>query len=103
MLGEANALKEIGDLNMKRDQLQKAEGWYLKSLKVLEEEKPNRVLGSVHEGMGHMYWQAEKIPEAIESFTQAQAIYAALFYHMGYDHMAHVLKRLKNISRAKLK
>ncbi len=103
VLGEANALKEIGDLSMKQDQFQKAENWYQKSLKVLEEEKPNRVLGSVHEGMGHMYWQAEKIPEAIESFTQAQAIYAALYYHMGYDHMAHVLKRLGNISRAKLK
>ena len=94
VLGEAHALKGIGDLNIKQDQLQKAEGWYMKSLAVLRQEKPNRVVGSVHEGMGHMYWQAEKIPEAIDSFKQAQAIYATLHYNMGYDHMTNVIKRL---------
>lgn len=94
VLGEANALKEIGDLNMKQDRLQTAEGWYQKSLAVLRQEKPNRVVGSVHEGMGHMYWQAEKIPEAIVAFKQARAIYATLHYNMGFDHMTNVLKRL---------
>ena len=94
VLGEANALKEIGDLNMKQDRLQTAEGWYQKSLAVLRQEKPNRVVGSVHEGMGHMYWQAEKIPQAIVAFKQARAIYATLHYNMGFDHMTNVLKRL---------
>ena len=101
VLGEANALKEIGDLNMKRGRLQRAEDWYHQSLAVLKEEKPNRVLGSVHEGMGHMYWKAEKIPEAIDSFTQAQALFATLHYQMGYDHMTGVLRRLNRISNAK--
>ena len=101
VLGEANALKEIGDLNMKQDRLQGAEDWYNKSLAVLKEEKPNRVLGSVHEGMGHLHWKAEKIPEAIKSFTQAQAIFATLHYQMGYDHMTNVLHRLDTISNAK--
>ena len=94
VLGEANALKEIGDLNMKQDRLQTAEGWYQKSMAVLRQEKPNRVVGSVHEGMGHMYWQAEKIPQAIVAFKQARAIYATLHYNMGFDHMTNVLKRL---------
>lgn len=103
VLGQANALKEIGDLNMKQDRLQKAEDWYRQSLAVLKEEEPNRVTGSVHEGIGHMYWQAEKIPEAIESFTQAQAIFATLHYQMGVDHITNVLHRLNNISDLDLK
>ena len=101
VLGEANALKEIGGLNMKQGRLQKAEDWYNKSLVVLKETKPNRVLGSVHEGMGHMHWQAEKIPKAIDSFKQAQAIYATLHYNMGFDHMTNVLKRLGTIPNAR--
>ncbi len=100
VLGEANALKAIGDLKMKQGRLQKAEDWYNKSLAVLKEEKPNRVLGSVHEGMGHLHWKAEKIPEAIKSFTQAQAIFATLHYQMGYDHITNVLHRLETISSA---
>ena len=44
---------------------------------------------------------AEKIPEAIKSFTQAQAIFATLHYQMGYDHMTNVLHRLDTISNAK--
>jgi len=95
-LGEANALKEVADLRMKVNDFSQAEGWYKKSLAALKDEKSNRVQGSVYEGMGHMYWKEEKIPEAMEAFNHAKETYAALNYTMGVEHMGNILYRLKN-------
>ncbi len=94
-LGQANALKELADLQFKLENYEASESWYLKSLGVMEQEKNNRVVGSVHEGLGHLYWKTERLPEAIRSFTRAQESYADLNYSMGYEHMANILVRLK--------
>jgi len=94
-LGQANALKEIADLQFKLENFEASESWYLKSLGVLEAEKDNRVFGSVNEGLGHLYWKTERLPEAIKAFTRAQETYEALHYTMGTEHMTNVLIRLK--------
>lgn len=98
-LGEANALKELGDMHMKLDQFSTAEAWYNKSLTALQGEPVNRVLGNVQEGLGHLYWQDKRLPQAIDAFTQARGTYNALHYGMGVDHMNDILKRLATASR----
>lgn len=97
LLGQADSLKELADFNMKMENFEEAEKWYSQSLGLLKNSKPNRVLGSVHEGMGHMYWKANRIPKAIDSFTRAQETFSALNYRLGTEHMTSVLIRLKNL------
>lgn len=97
LLGQADSLKELADMHMKKDHFKDAEKWYSQSLGILKNGKPNRVLGSVHEGMGHLYWKSNRIPKAIDSFTQAQETYGALNYNLGAEHMTSVLNRLRKI------
>jgi hypothetical protein len=47
--------------------------------------------------MGHMYWKANRIPKAIDSFTHARSTFAALHYNMGVKHMTGVLNRLNKL------
>ncbi len=96
-LGQADSLKELADMHMKMEHFNDAEKWYSQSLGILKNGKPNRVLGSVHEGMGHLYWKSNRIPKAINSFTHAQETYGALNYNLGEEHMTNVLNRLKKI------
>ncbi len=95
--GQANSLKELADYHMKMENIEEAEKWYSQSLELLKNKKPNRVLGSIHEGMGHMYWKANRIPKAIDSFTGAQETYSALNYRLGVEHMTNILIRLKKL------
>jgi tetratricopeptide (TPR) repeat protein len=97
LLGQADCIKEIADLHMKLEQFQQAEKRYAESLDLLKDSKPNRVLGSVHESMGHMYWKANRIPMAIDSFTHARDTFAALHYSMGVEHITGVLNRLNKL------
>jgi tetratricopeptide (TPR) repeat protein len=97
LLGQADSIKELADLHMKLENFQKAEKRYSESLDLLKGGKANRVLGSIHEGMGHMYWKANRIPMAIDSFTHAQDTFAALHYNLGVEHMTHVLNRLNKL------
>lgn len=97
LLGQANSIKELADLHLKNENFQDAEKRYSESLDLLKSEKPNRVAGSIHEGMGHMYWKANQIPEAIDSFTHAQETFAALHYNLGVEQMTGVLKRLNRL------
>lgn len=97
LLGQADSIKELADLHMKNENFQEAEKRYSESLNLLKDGKPNRVLGSVHEGMGHMYWKANRIPKAIDSFTHARDTFAALHYNMGVKHMMGVLNRLNRL------
>ena len=99
LLGQADSIKEIADLHMKYENLQEAEKRYSESLSLLKDGKPNRVTGSVHEGMGHMYWKANRIPEAIDSFTHARDTFATLHYNMGVEHMTGVLNRLHRLPK----
>ena len=97
LLGQADSIKELADLHMKHEDFQKAEKRYSESLSLLKDVKVNRVLGSVHEGMGHMYWKANRIPKAIDSFTHARDTYAALHYNLGVEHMSSILNRLNKL------
>jgi tetratricopeptide (TPR) repeat protein len=97
LLGQADAIKELADLHMKNQNFQEAEKRYSESLDLLKNGKPNRVLGSVHEGMGHMYWKANRIPMAIDSFTHARETFAALHYNLGVQHLTGVLNRLNKL------
>jgi len=97
LLGQADSIKELADLHMKLKHFQEAEKRYSESLSLLKDGKPNRVLGSVHEGMGHMYWKANRIPKAIDSFTHARNTFAALHYNMGVQHITGVLNRLNKL------
>ena len=97
LLGQANSIKELADMHMKNENFQVAEKRYSQSLDLLKNEKPNRVVGRVHEGMGHMYWNANRIPEAIDSFTHARDTFATLQYNMGVGHITGVLKRLNRL------
>lgn len=97
-LGQADSLKQLAELHTKLEHFQEAEKRYSESLGLLIKGEANRVLGSIHEGMGHMYWRSNRIPKAIDSFTHAQNTYAALHYNMGVEHMTHVLKRLNHQS-----
>jgi tetratricopeptide (TPR) repeat protein len=97
LLGQADSIKELADLHMKWERFQEAERRYSESLSLLKDGQPNRVLGSVHEGMGHMYWKANRIPKAIDSFTHARSTFAALHYNMGVKHMTGVLNRLNKL------
>lgn len=97
LMGQANSIKEIGDLHTKLEHFQEAEKRYSESLDLLKDGKPNRILGSVHEGMGHMYWKANRIPKAIDSFTHARDTFATLHYNMGVEQMTGVLKRLNRL------
>lgn len=101
LLGQADSIKELADLHMKLEHFQEAEKRYSESLDLLKDGKPNRVLGSVHEGMGHMYWKANRIPMAINSFTHARDTFAALHYNMGVNQMTHVLNRLNKLPNTK--
>ncbi len=96
ILGEANALKELGDMFMGLNEIVESEKWYKQALEILKKEKPNRVLGAVHEGMGHLYWKADKITQAVNSFTLARDTFGTLNYNLGYDHMTNVIDRLQN-------
>jgi tetratricopeptide (TPR) repeat protein len=96
-LGQADSIKELADLHMKLEHFPEAEKRYSESLDLLKNGKANRVLGSIHEGMGHMYWKANRIPKAIDSFTHARNTFAALNYNMGVEHMTHVLNRLNKL------
>ncbi len=97
LLGQADSLKELADYHMKMENIEEAEKWYSQSLALIKNKKPNRVQGSIHEGMGHMYWKANRIPKAIDSFTRAQATFSALNYRLGVEHMTSVLIRLKRL------
>jgi tetratricopeptide (TPR) repeat protein len=97
LMEQANSIKEIADLHIKMEHFQKAEQRYSESLNLLKDSKPNRVLGSIHEGMGHMYWKANQIPEAIDSFTHARDTFAALHYNLGVQQTTGVLKRLNRL------
>jgi tetratricopeptide (TPR) repeat protein len=101
--GQADAIKELADLHMKNENFQEAEQRYSESLNLLKDGKPNRVLGSVHEGMGHMYWKANRIPMAIDSFTHARETFAAIHYNLGVEHMTGVLNRLNKLPNARHK
>lgn len=97
LLGQADAIKELADLHMKLENFKEAERRYSESLDLLKDGKANRVVGSIHEGMGHMYWKANRIPMAIDSFTHARDTFAALHYNLGVEHMTHVLNRLNKL------
>ena len=103
LLGQAGSIKELADLHMKLEHFQEAEKRYSESLNLLKDSKPNRVLGSVHEGMGHMYWKENRIPKAIDSFTHARETFAALHYNMGVEHMTGVLNRLNRLPNSQHK
>ncbi len=94
LMGQAESIKELAELHIKLENFQEAEKRYSESLNLLKDGKPNRVLGGIHEGMGHMYWKANRISMAIESFTHARKTFAALHYNLGVEHMTNVLKRL---------
>ncbi len=96
-LGQADSIKELADLHMELENFKKAEQRYIESLNLLKDGKANRVLGSVHESMGHMYWKANRIPLAIASFTHARDTFEALHYNLGVEHMTNVLNRLNKI------
>ena len=100
VLGQAASIKELADLHVKLENFQDAEKWYSKCLTLLKDSEINRVLGSVHEGMGHMHWKANQIPKAIDSFTHARDTFMTLNYNMGVEHMTHVLKRLNRLPNA---
>ena len=97
LLGQADAIKELADLHMKLENFKEAEKRYSESLDLLKNGKANRVMGSIHEGMGHMYWKADRIPMAIDSFTHARDTFAALHYNLGVEHMTNILNRLNRI------
>lgn len=96
-LGQAESIKELADMHLKLEHFKEAEKRFSESLDLLKEGKPNRVLGSIHENMGHMYWKANRIPLAIDSFTHARDTYAALHYNLGVEHMTNVLNRLNKV------
>ena len=96
-MGQADSIKELADLHMKLENYAEAEKRYSESLDLLKDGKANRVQGSIHEGMGHMYWKANRIPKAIDSFTHARDIFAALHYNLGVEHMTSVLNRLNRL------
>ena len=98
LMGQAESFKELAELHLKLENFQEAEKRYSESLNLLKDGKPNRVLGSVHEGMGHMYWQANRISMAIDSFTHARETFAALHYNLGVEHMTNVLNRLNKVA-----
>jgi tetratricopeptide (TPR) repeat protein len=97
LLGQADSIKELADLHMKLENFKEAEKRYSESLDLLKNGKANRVMGSIHEGMGHMYWKANRISMAIDSFTHARDTFAALRYNLGVEHMTHVLNRLNKL------
>ena len=99
-LGQADSLKKLADMYMKKENYPEAEKWYVQSLGLITQGKPNRVLASVHEGMGHLYWKSDRIPEAVAAFTEARQTFAALNYHMGVEHMTGVLNRLNRMPNA---
>ncbi len=96
-LEQADSIKELADLHTKLEHFEEAEKRYSQSLDLLKDGEPNRVLGSVHESMGHMYWKANRIPMAIDSFTHARNTFATLHYSLGVHHMTSVLNRLNNV------
>jgi tetratricopeptide (TPR) repeat protein len=97
LMEQANSIKEIADLHAKLEHFKESEKRYSESLSLLKDSKPNRVLGSVYEGMGHMYWKANRIPKAIDSFTHARNTYEALHYNLGVQQITGVLKRLNRL------
>jgi tetratricopeptide (TPR) repeat protein len=97
LMEQANSIKEIADMHVKYEKFQEAEKRYSQSLDLMKSEKPNRVVGSIHEGMGHMYWKANQIPEAIDSFTHARDTFATLHYNLGIEQMTGVIKRLNRL------
>ena len=103
LLGQADSIKELADLHTKLENFQKAEKRYSESLGLLKDGKANRVVGSIHEGMGHMYWKANRIPLAINSFTHARDTFATLNYNLGVEHMTHVLNRLNKLDNDTLR
>ena len=82
---------------MKLEHFQEAEKRYTESLNLLKDSKANRVTGSIHEGMGHLYWKANRIPLAIDSFTHARDTFETLHYNLGVEQMTHVLNRLNKL------
>jgi tetratricopeptide (TPR) repeat protein len=94
LMEQANSIKEIADLHAKLEHFKESEKRYSESLNLLKDSKPNRVLGSVYEGMGHMQWKANQIRKAIDSFTHARDTYEALHYNLGVQQITGVLKRL---------
>jgi tetratricopeptide (TPR) repeat protein len=97
LMEQANSIKEIADMHVKHEKFQEAEKRYSQSLDLMKSEKPNRVVGSIHEGMGHMYWKANQIPEAIDSFTHARDTFATLHYNLGIEQMTGIIKRLNRL------
>ena len=97
LMEQANSIKEIADMHVKYEKFQEAEKRYSQSLDLMKSEKPNRVVGSIHEGMGHMYWKANQIPEAIDSFTHARDTFATLHYNLGIEQMSGIIKRLNRL------
>ena len=97
--GQINSFKNIGDLHLKLEHIDIAEGWYRKALAVNKGLTPNITLGQTQEAMGHLYWKTNNISGAINSFKQAQNTFSSIKYNLGYEHLHHVIQKLTKISR----
>jgi tetratricopeptide (TPR) repeat protein len=97
--GQTNVLKSIGDIYVKNKNYNVAGNWYQKAMAINEGLKPHLTLGQTQEALGHLYWKTEKIPEALNSFKQAQNTFKLIKYNLGYEHLHHVIQKLTKISR----
>jgi tetratricopeptide (TPR) repeat protein len=93
--GQARAFKEIGDLRLRENVPDRAIEWYRKALNLANQAGPSLVLARINESLGHVYWDMDIMPQAIEHFALARDAFAAINHPLGYEHMERILDRLR--------
>ncbi len=91
-------MKNIADFYRNRLRLDEAEGWYDKAAAVVQGLEPHIVKAKIYETRGQYLLDAERFPEAIDSFKKAQETFADLGYPSGYDRMVQIIKRFERNS-----
>lgn len=95
-LGQGRALKRVGNLLMKLNEVEPAGEWYRKAALAVKEEAPHPDKAEVYEALGQYYRQAGNVKEAIVQFTLAKDTFTALNHEMGVRHMTNVIDVLEH-------
>ena len=94
-IGEARAMKKIGDLYMEYSEFDKAGEWFGKAVLKVRDAKPHIVKAKIYEAQGHYFLKIEQPSKALGSFEEAKTTFDEIGYPLGYDNISPMIQRLK--------
>jgi len=94
-IGEARAMKKMGELYMEYSEFGKAGEWFGKAIVKVRDAKPHIDKAKIYEAQGHYFLKMEQIYKALGSFEEAKATFDEIGYPLGYDNISPMIQRLK--------